>query len=104
VPRIIREPIVSSLLSSVAEDCIEAQLPHAALTRAEVLNLEAALTLAPGSRESVLEASRRIEGVCRWAYLQMGRRRTLGIHQVRRAGVRESDARAWVTRGRVTCP
>jgi len=104
VPIRIREPAVSSLLIHEADDSIRARLPHAPLNRDEAWSLEAALTLAPGSGESVLKASRRIEGICRWAYIQMGRRRTPGALQARRMEVRELDARFWGHRGRVACP
>jgi len=104
VPIKIREPAAANLASSASEDTFEAWLPHAPLNRDEAWSLEAALTLAPGSGESVLKASRRIEGICRWAYIQMGRRRTPGVLQARRMGVRELDARFWSPRGRLACP
>jgi hypothetical protein len=104
MPRISREPTFFNLAPSVAEVSIGTRLQPGALTRAEASTLEAALTLAPGSQESVLEASHRIEGICRWAYIQMGRKRTSGIRQARRTEVRESAAQALDIRGRVTCP
>ena len=100
----IGESGVSGLRFIAAENSFEAVLPGEVLHHAEAWSLEAALTLAPGPGESVLEASRRIDGICRWAYIQMGRRRPPGGLQVRRTGVRMAGASARVMRGRVACP
>lgn len=104
MPIRIREPAVSNFACSEAEDSIKARLPYAPFNRDEAWSLEAALTLAPGSGESVLKASRRIEGICRWAYIQMSRRRTPGVPQARQLGMRELDARVWGHKGRLACP
>jgi hypothetical protein len=67
-------------------------------------SLDASLILAPGSGESVLEASRRIDGICRWAYLQMDRKRATGLRQASWRGVRMTGAPAWDFKGGVACP
>ncbi|GEM_PF-3434439 len=109
MPIKIREPAAANLASSASEDSFEAWLSNVPLNRNEAWSLEAALTFAPGSGESLLKASRRIESLCRWAYIQMGRRQTsrrrsMGGLQVRPTGVRMAGAPAWDIKGRVACP
>jgi hypothetical protein len=103
VSKIIHEPDLSGHGVSAAEHSLEAVLPpghqyHAAW------RLDPALILAPGSGESVLEASRRIEEICRWAHLQVDWRRASGLLPVKRTGVGAASAPAWDLNGRVACP
>jgi hypothetical protein len=97
------EPDHSGLRSAVAEASLDAVLPQGVPCRTEAWSLDAALILAPGPGESVLEASRRIDGICRGAYQQMDRRAS-DLRQARRTGLWKSAAPVRGGRRRVACP
>ena len=97
------EPDMSGYGVSAVVNSLEAVLPQGLQYRAD-WGLDPAFILAPGSGESVLEASRRIEGICRWGHLQVDWSRASGLLPATRRSVRAAGAPAWDIQGRVACP